>query len=201
VPRKLRVRDVRRGPHRNRSVRGTKARLMEMDQRTPAQFVDALLLAHNEGDGIGERFDVVIGELAAAKKSGHWIWYVFLQVRGLGSSEMARKYWVHSHEDLLAVLENSVLRDNFRRAFLLTADALATGRAPDLPAIFGGDVVRKPDARKVVSSATLFAGHLDRFPQHDCADLRLAAYDICASAIARGAPPCSTTLRFLLDQY
>lgn len=167
--------------------------------RTPDDFVSLLLSAHRHGDGGGERFDVARGELLVGRKTSHWIWYVFLQVEGLGSSDMARKYWVYSHEDLNTALENTTLRDNFRAAFLLTADALNTGLAPDLPAIFGGDVVRRSDARKVVSSATLFAGHLDRFPRHDCEDLRLAAYTISASAAACGAPPCSTTLKFLID--
>lgn len=168
--------------------------------RTPEQFVEHLLKAHREGDGFGDSFEVALGDLKAARKTGHWIWYVFLQVQGLGSSPMAKKYWVHTHDDLIAVLENETLRDNIRQAFLLTADALATRRAPNLPAIFGGDLVRKPDARKVFSSATLFAGHLDRYPQHDCTDLRLAAYEISGSAIAGGAPACKATLEFLVNQ-
>jgi len=172
---------------------------MVSQARTSAEFVSLLLSAHGDGDGFGAPFEVARRELLAGRKSSHWIWYVFLQVKGLGSSNMAQKYWVHSHEDLNLALENATLRDNFRAAFLLTADALSSGRAPNLPAIFGGDLVCKPDARKVVSSATLFAGHLDRFPRHDCDDLRLAAYTIMASAATAGAPPCDTTLRFLIE--
>ncbi|MGE5360392.1 MAG: DUF1810 family protein, partial [Bacteroidales bacterium] len=34
-------------------------------------------------------FDAAIAELRAGRKQTHWIWYVFPQLRGLGSSRMS----------------------------------------------------------------------------------------------------------------
>ena len=37
-------------------------------------------------------YDTVVSELRAGRKRSHWIWFVFPQLSGLGSSAMAQRY-------------------------------------------------------------------------------------------------------------
>jgi uncharacterized protein (DUF1810 family) len=111
-----------------------------------------------------ERFvaaqDPVIGrvraELAAGRKQSHWMWFVFPQIRGLGSSPMAVRYAISSRAEAAAYLAHPVLGPRLRAC---TALVIAiTGRS--IEAIFG-----YPDHLKFRSSMTLFA--------HATADNRL----------------------------
>lgn len=90
-----------------------------------------------------------LAELRAGRKQSHWIWFVFPQIAGLGSSPMSRVYAIGSLEEARAYLAHPLLGRRLRESCeaLLTADpghAAAT--------ILGGI-----DALKVRSSMTLFA--------------------------------------------
>lgn len=37
-------------------------------------------------------FDGVRSELRAGRKTGHWMWFIFPQIEGLGRSEMAKRF-------------------------------------------------------------------------------------------------------------
>ena len=89
-----------------------------------------------------------LAELRAGRKRTHWIWYVFPQIAGLGSSAMAQRYALVSLDEARAYLAHPVLGPRLRAC---TEAALAggTGSAHDL---FGS-----PDERKFRSSMTLFA--------------------------------------------
>jgi len=54
-------------------------------------------------------YDSVRSELSAGKKEGHWMWFIFPQVDGLGSSDMAKYYSIHTKEEALAYLAHPVL--------------------------------------------------------------------------------------------
>ena len=49
-------------------------------------------------------FERVCAELAAGRKQTHWMWYVFPQLRGLGSSPTAERYGIGSLEEARAYL-------------------------------------------------------------------------------------------------
>lgn len=89
-----------------------------------------------------------LAELRAGRKRTHWIWYVFPQIAGLGSSAMAQRYALASLDEARAYLTHPILGQRLREG---TEAALAggTGTAHDL---FGN-----PDDRKFRSSMTLFA--------------------------------------------
>jgi uncharacterized protein (DUF1810 family) len=89
----------------------------------------------------------VVRELRAGRKTGHWMWFVFPQVAGLGSSEMSRFYAIGSLDEARAYLEHPVLGPRLRECAGLV---LAAG-TPDAEAILGGI-----DAVKLRSSMTLF---------------------------------------------
>jgi uncharacterized protein (DUF1810 family) len=88
-----------------------------------------------------------LGELRGGRKTGHWIWFVFPQLVGLGRSEMSRRYGIVSLAEARAYLEHPVLGARLREC---TSAVLATqGATADQ--IFG-----PLDAMKVRSSMTLF---------------------------------------------
>ena len=91
--------------------------------------------------------DGVLAELRAGRKTGHWIWFVFPQLAGLGRSEMARYYGIGSLSEARAYLEQPVLGARLRDC----VDALLAidGRTAE-------DVLGPVDAMKVRSSLTLF---------------------------------------------
>jgi uncharacterized protein (DUF1810 family) len=92
-------------------------------------------------------FRGVVAELRAGRKTGHWMWFVFPQVAGLGMSEMSRLYAIGSLDEAVAYLDHPVLGPRLREC---AAIVLATqGRSAE--AVFGGI-----DAVKLRSSMTLF---------------------------------------------
>lgn len=92
-------------------------------------------------------FARVMSELRAGAKRTHWMWFVFPQLAGLGSSSMAQRYAVASLDEAKAYLAHPLLGPRLREA---TAAVLAT-RNLTLGAIFGS-----PDDMKFRSSMTLF---------------------------------------------
>ena len=96
-------------------------------------------------DGV---YEDALSKLRAGRKRSHWMWFVFPQVAGLGSSAMARRYAVGSLDEARAYLAHPVLGERLRRC------AAAVNRHADRSAhaIFGS-----PDDVKFRSSMTLFA--------------------------------------------
>lgn len=90
-----------------------------------------------------------LSELRAGRKRGHWIWFVFPQIAGLGSSPMSQAYAIRSLEEARAYLEHPVLGPRLRES---TEALLAADPGASAEAILGGI-----DAIKVRSSMTLFA--------------------------------------------
>ena len=92
-------------------------------------------------------WDEVRAELAAGRKRTHWMWFVFPQLRGLGRSEMARRYGIASRDEAVAYLAHPLLGPRLRECVGLV---LATeGRSAH--EIFGS-----PDDLKLCSCLTLF---------------------------------------------
>ena len=89
-----------------------------------------------------------LAELRAGQKTGHWMWFVFPQLAGLGRSEMSRRYAIASLEEARAYLAHPVLGDRLEQCARVLVDL--HGRTAD--EIFG-----PVDAIKLRSSMTLFA--------------------------------------------
>jgi len=90
----------------------------------------------------------VVRELTAGRKQTHWMWFIFPQLAGLGSSQMARKYAIASLAEARSYLEHEVLGSRLRECTRLV---LAAPHG-DISAILG-----YPDDLKFRSSMTLFA--------------------------------------------
>jgi uncharacterized protein (DUF1810 family) len=92
-------------------------------------------------------FDQVVAQLRAGCKSGHWMWFVFPQLRGLGSSSMARRFGISALAEAKLYLQHPVLGDRLRLCTRLVIEAERTS----ITEIFGS-----PDDLKFRSSMTLF---------------------------------------------
>jgi uncharacterized protein (DUF1810 family) len=95
----------------------------------------------------GGTYQRAVAELRAGRKTGHWMWFVFPQVAGLGQSPTSRFYAISTLEEARAYLEHPVLGPRLREC----ADILAGLAGTSAEVIFGGI-----DAVKLRSSMTLF---------------------------------------------
>lgn len=96
----------------------------------------------------GGTYDRALAELRAGRKTSHWMWFVFPQIAGLGSSPMSQAYAIRSLDEARAYLEHPVLGPRLRES---TEALLAADPGASAEAILGGI-----DAMKVRSSMTLF---------------------------------------------
>ena len=92
-------------------------------------------------------YESVLDELRRGRKVGHWIWFIFPQVAGLGRSAMSELYAISSLDEARAYLAHPVLGPRLREC---AAIVLATKGRTALE-IFGSI-----DAVKLRSSMTLF---------------------------------------------
>jgi len=99
-------------------------------------------------DAQDEDYEQVCTELRNGRKTGHWIWYIFPQLRGLGHSSMSVKYGISSQQEAEAYLKHPVLGPRLEECTRLVN--LVEGHTID--EIFGGI-----DTLKFRSSMTLFA--------------------------------------------
>ena len=86
-------------------------------------------------------------EVKAGRKQGHWIWYIFPQMKGLGFSEMSEFYGIADWEEAEDYLLHPTLNDRIHEI----ANALLEHQDKSAEDIFG-----YLDAMKVRSSMTLF---------------------------------------------
>ena len=92
-------------------------------------------------------YERALAELRAGRKRSHWMWFVFPQVDGLGSSGMAQRFAIGSLDEARVYLAHPILGARLRASVA----ALAELPHPDANAVFGGI-----DAMKLRSSLTLF---------------------------------------------
>ena len=120
----------------------------DSDRFNLARFVDAQ-------EGV---YSTALAELRSGKKRTHWIWFIFPQLDGLGSSAMARRFAIRSLDEARAYLKHPVLG---RRLLECCRTLLA------LPTTSATDVLGYPDDIKLRSSVTLFALVADGQPDFE----------------------------------
>lgn len=98
-----------------------------------------------EQEGI---YPTALAELQAGRKRTHWMWFIFPQVAGLGSSPMAEMFAINSLEEARAYLAHPLLGPRLLRC----ASALLAHRGKQMVDIMGG-----VDTLKLRSCMTLFA--------------------------------------------
>jgi uncharacterized protein (DUF1810 family) len=93
-------------------------------------------------------YDSVRSELRDGRKTGHWMWFIFPQIEGLGFSPMAAKYAISSIEEARKYLRHPILGPRLLECTKLVAETDGL----TIHQIFG-----HPDNLKFRSSMTLFA--------------------------------------------
>jgi len=93
-------------------------------------------------------YEQVCVELRNGRKASHWMWFIFPQLRGLGSSPTATTFAISSREEAQAYLAHPVLGKRLRDCTLLVNDVEGSSAEQ----IFG-----YPDVLKFRSSMTLIA--------------------------------------------
>lgn len=99
-----------------------------------------------EAQDDGGTFERALAELRSGRKRTHWMWFVFPQLLGLGSSPMAQRYGIASLDEAREYLAHRVLGPR-----LLEASEVAAAFEGDPVALLG-----QIDALKLRSSMTLF---------------------------------------------
>lgn len=94
-----------------------------------------------------DNYENALRELRAGKKESHWIWFIFPQVAGLGSSPTARHYAIRNRDEAAAYLAHDILGPHLDEC----AGALLARADKNIDAIMGF-----PDNLKLQSSMTLF---------------------------------------------
>src|SRR5204863_8744286 len=138
-------------------------------------------------------FATALAELEAGRKTGHWIWYVFPQLAGLGRSSTAVQYGLAGAEEAADYLRDRVLGERLVTAAAVVRMHLTNARPARLEELMGSHI----DALKLVSSMTLFRqvtrtlGTDDSRPQ--LAAMTEHADIILAAAAAQGYGRCTYT--------
>ena len=128
-------------------------------------------------------------------KRGHWIWYVFPQISGLGSSGPSKAFAIDGQIEAMEFLRDADLRSRYLTITEAVAEQLRAGIP--LRALMGSDI----DAKKLVSSLTLF-GYVAK-QLHDAegvgvySALAIVADEVLALAANQGYRPCAYTLQRL----
>jgi uncharacterized protein (DUF1810 family) len=141
-------------------------------------------------------FGSALAEMRAGQKQGHWIWYVFPQLAGLGSSRLAQAYGISGRAEAIDYLRDPVLRER-----LLTITEAVAAHARD-----GLSLVRlmnsRIDAQKLVSSLTLFESVAREHPGEGerYRSLTDAASTVLDAAGQQGFARCRYTLEVLAQQ-
>jgi uncharacterized protein (DUF1810 family) len=127
------------------SSRATQARLRgKLEPRVESDDLNRFVSAQDAGG----TYETAMAELRAGCKRGHWMWFVFPQIAGLGRSPTSRSYALASLAEARAYLSHPILGPR-----LIEAARILIGLPASTPEeIFGG-----VDAMKLRSSMTLFA--------------------------------------------
>ena len=138
--------------------------------------------------GVG--YDTALAEIRAGGKCSHWIWYIFPQIEGLGSSSTAQAYALRDLGEACDYLRDPILRARYEEIVATVSEQLNRGvRMEDL---MGSQI----DALKLVSSLTLFRTAAEQLARVDPTFASLAER-LAASleqTTQQGYPACDFTL-------
>jgi uncharacterized protein (DUF1810 family) len=96
-------------------------------------------------------YAAALAELRAGEKRGHWIWWVFPQMRGLGTSEYSVIYGIADEAEAMAYLQHPVLGPRYRECVSVVHGHLCQGRVDPLT-LMGSEI----DVLKLRSSLEIF---------------------------------------------
>ncbi len=92
-------------------------------------------------------YERALSEIKSGRKRSHWMWFIFPQVEGLGTSSMSRRFAIRSAAEARAYLDHALLGPRL----LESAEAALAVQTSSALELFGS-----PDDMKLRSCATLF---------------------------------------------
>lgn len=92
-------------------------------------------------------YSTALSELKNGQKHSHWMWFVFPQIDGLGSSATAKRYAIKSTEEAKAYLNHPLLGARLTEC---------TKTLLNIKGLSASDIFGYPDDLKFCSSMTLF---------------------------------------------
>ena len=95
-----------------------------------------------------KKYDQALSEIMSGRKLGHWMWFVFPQLKGLGNSETSTKYSIQNLDEAHDYLNHAILSARLRQ---ITTELI---RLEENNAI---KVFGFTDSKKLKSSMTLFS--------------------------------------------
>jgi uncharacterized protein (DUF1810 family) len=139
-------------------------------------------------------FAAALAEIQSGRKQGHWIWYVFPQLSGLGVSTASQTYGISDVAEAVEYLHDPVLRSRLLTMTTVVAERANSGQSVSLEMLMGSSI----DVRKLVSSLTLFGNLARKLHATEGLDahetLARTAEEVLAVAASEGYPPCSYTI-------
>ena len=93
-------------------------------------------------------YENALSEIRAGKKTSHWIWYIFPQLKGLGHSYRSEYYGIEDEDEAKSYLGHPILGS---RLVEITETLLSLKESDPLK------VMGSPDDLKLKSCMTLFA--------------------------------------------
>ena len=92
-------------------------------------------------------YSVALKEVKNGKKKSHWMWYIFPQIKGLGTTEISNYYAIENLEEGISYLENPILKNRL----LEISQAVLDLNVKNIEEVLGSI-----DSLKLKSSMTLF---------------------------------------------
>ncbi len=92
-------------------------------------------------------YESALSEIRNGKKEGHWIWYIFPQLKGLGYSSTAREYGIDGYAEAKEYISDTQLRERL----VEISQALLDCGVDSIT-----DIVGYPDENNVRACMTLF---------------------------------------------
>jgi uncharacterized protein (DUF1810 family) len=129
-------------------------------------------------------FAEVRAELIAGQKRTHWMWFIFPQLSGLGSSAMAQRFAISGPDEANAYLLHATLGERLRDCVALVNEV--KGRLIE-------DIFGQPDHLKFHSCVTLFGWTVEHGPA-----MQMLGSHVFAEALTKyfgGQPDAATISR------
>jgi uncharacterized protein (DUF1810 family) len=141
--------------------------------------------------GYRESYDQAMSELSRGRKRSHWMWFIFPQIAGLGTSPTAVHYAIRDRAEADAFLTDPTLGTAYRELVDVVWTQVVTNRV-SVHRLFGS-----PDDHKLVSSLTLFAGVAAALEDTEWNRFVKRANEILDESETQQLPRCVVTQRFL----
>jgi len=94
-------------------------------------------------------YETALREIKEGRKRGHWIWYVFPQMKGLGRSQLSQFYGINGREEAYAYMDHPVLSQR-----LIEATEAVLNNEKSAYEIFGNDTVKFKSCMRLFASVS-----------------------------------------------